>query len=51
MSDRAVEKRDRRRLENVTGMKGELIVEGSRCIFIGDLAKAETPLSPEQVAA
>lgn len=51
MSDRAVEKRDRRRLENVTGMKGELIVEGARCIFIGDLAKAETPLSPDQVAA
>lgn len=51
MSDRAVEKRDRRRLENLMGMKGELIVEGVRCIFIGDLAKAETPLTPEQVAA
>lgn len=51
MADRAMEKRERRRLEHVTGIKGELIVEGARSIYIGDLPDAEKPLAPEQAAA
>ncbi len=51
MADRAMEKRERRRLEQVTGIKGELIVEGARSIYIGDLPDVEKPILLSQEAA
>lgn len=46
LADRAMEKRERRRLEQVSGLSGEVIVDGARRIYIGDLPKAETPQGP-----
>lgn len=46
LADRAMEKRERRRLEQVSGLSGEVIVDGARRIYIGDLPKAETPQAP-----
>lgn len=43
MAHRAMEKRERRRLENVTGMAGDIIIQATRRIFIGDKPKAEVP--------
>jgi len=43
MARRAMEKRERRRLENVAGMTGEIIIEGTRRIFIGDKPQALIP--------
>ncbi|WP_045318841.1 MULTISPECIES: hypothetical protein [Brevundimonas] len=47
LANRAMEKRERRRLEQVAGLSGEIIVEGARCIYLGDLPKAVTPSAPE----
>lgn len=44
----AMEKRERRRLENVMGLTGELIVEGTRRIFIGDRPQPQLPTPPEK---
>ncbi|MBJ7484204.1 hypothetical protein [Brevundimonas sp.] len=43
MARHAMEKRERRRLDNVTGMNGEFIIEATRRIFIGDRPKSEVP--------
>lgn len=43
MAHRAMEKRERRRLENITGMAGDVIIQATRRIFIGDKPKAEAP--------
>lgn len=46
LADAAMEKRERRRLEQVAGLSGEIIVEGVRSIFLGDVPKAVRPLAP-----
>jgi hypothetical protein len=51
MSDVAMAKRERRRLETEAGLKGELIVDGKRCIYIGDLPKVDKPVAPEPATA
>lgn len=44
LAQNAMEKRERRRQLSVEGLRGELIVEGTRRIFLGDLPKAVVPL-------
>ena len=43
LAQNAMEKRERRRQLSVEGVRGELIVEGSRRIFLGDIPKAALP--------
>ena len=43
LARRAMEKRERRRLENVAGLSGEIIIAGTRRIFIGDQPEAQVP--------
>lgn len=46
LAETAMHKRERHRIETALGMKGELIVDGVRCIYIGDLPEADKPLEP-----
>lgn len=51
LAAQAVEKRERRRLEDIGGLKGEVVVEGARLVYLGDLPEAATPCSPVETAS
>lgn len=44
LAQKAMEKRERRRMDNVEGLRGELIVEATRLIFLGDRQEALVPV-------
>lgn len=46
LSERAMQKRERRRLEMASGVEGELIIDGVRCIYIGDRPAIAKPQEP-----
>lgn len=46
LAEQAVAKRELRRQLNAEGMRGEVIVEGARRIFLGELPKAALPAPP-----
>lgn len=48
LAGRAMEKREVRRIENVSGLEGEIIVDGVRSIFIGNLPEANAPVAPRR---
>lgn len=48
LAEHAMMKRERRRQFDVEGVRGELIVEGTRRIFLGEIPKALVPLSPAE---
>lgn len=43
LARRAMEKRERRRLDDVAGLSGEIVMAGTRRLFIGDRAAPQVP--------
>lgn len=51
LAERAMEKREQRRIEHVVGSKTEVIIDGTRAIFLGDVPEAVRPQAPTETAS